>query len=124
MVPMETADTTRTFTRDRLKRLLRQAAIVCCTCFVMPTLQAQARQNSSSTYEEGKASAYAPHKHENGGLTMAHRTWAFYSHVLVTNRENGREVCVIVNDQGPHVKGVVADLSWTGAERIRLTRTK
>ena len=55
-----------------------------------------------------------------GGLTAAHRTLAFGTHVRVTNRRNGRSITVRINDRGPFVRGRVIDITPGGGERLRL----
>jgi len=57
------------------------------------------------------------------GLTAAHRTLPFNTVVRVTNKTNGREVDVRVNDRGPFVDGRVIDLSLRAAREIDLVRT-
>lgn len=51
-------------------------------------------------------------------LTAAHRTLPLGSHVRVTNLDNGRAVCVRINDRGPFVRGRSVDLSRAAAERL------
>lgn len=52
------------------------------------------------------------------GLTAAHRSRAFGSHVTVTNLANGRRVAVRINDRGPFVRGRCIDLSRAAANAI------
>lgn len=52
------------------------------------------------------------------GLTAAHRTMPFQTHLLVTNRESGRSVNVKVNDRGPFVRGRSLDLSYGAAKKL------
>ena len=52
------------------------------------------------------------------GLTAAHRTLAFGTHVRVTNRRNGRSVTVRINDRGPFVRGRVIDITPAGARAL------
>jgi len=52
------------------------------------------------------------------GLTAAHRTLAFGTHVRVTNRRNGRSVTVRINDRGPFVRGRVIDVTSAGARAL------
>ena len=52
------------------------------------------------------------------GLTAAHRTLAFGTHVRVTNRRNGRSVTVRINDRGPFVRGRVIDVTPAGARAL------
>jgi len=56
------------------------------------------------------------------GLTAAHRTLPFNTVVRVTNKKNGREVEVKINDRGPFVEGRVIDLSLRAAREIDLVR--
>ncbi len=55
-------------------------------------------------------------------LTAAHRTLPFNTVVRVTNKTNGREVDVRINDRGPFVDGRVIDLSVRAAREIDLVR--
>jgi rare lipoprotein A len=55
-------------------------------------------------------------------LTAAHRTLPFNTMVRVTNKKNGREVDVRINDRGPFVGGRVIDLSLRAAREIDLVR--
>jgi rare lipoprotein A len=55
-------------------------------------------------------------------LTAAHRTLPFNTMVRVTNKSNGREVDVRINDRGPFVDGRVIDLSLRAAREIDLVR--
>jgi rare lipoprotein A len=56
-------------------------------------------------------------------LTAAHRTLPFNTMVRVTNKTNGRQVDVRINDRGPFVDGRVIDLSFRAAREIDLIRT-
>lgn len=80
---------------------------------------------------EGLASYYAEpyngRKTANGetfdtyqAMTAAHRTLPFNTMVRVTNKTNGRQVDVRINDRGPFVKGRVIDLSLRAAKEIDL----
>src|SRR5437016_2751524 len=82
---------------------------------------------------EGLASYYAEPYHgrktANGEtfdtykhLTAAHRTLPFNTFVRVTNKTNGREVDVRINDRGPFIDGRVIDLSVRAAREIDLVR--
>jgi rare lipoprotein A len=53
-----------------------------------------------------------------GGLTAAHRTLAFGTHVRVTNRHNGCSVTVRINDRGPLVPGRVIDVTPAAARAL------
>jgi len=76
--------------------------------------------------ESGLASVYAysggktasGERANPGGLTAAHRTLKFGTHVRVTNRRNGRSVTVRINDRGPFVRGRVIDVTPAGARAL------
>jgi rare lipoprotein A len=92
----------------------------------------QSQPGSISSNElEGLASYYAEPYHgrktSSGeifdtyqGLTAAHRTLPFNTLVRVTNKSNGREVDVRINDRGPFIDGRVIDLSLRAARQIDL----
>jgi rare lipoprotein A len=54
------------------------------------------------------------------GMTAAHRTRSFGSHVTVTSHASGRSVTVRINDRGPFVKGRCIDLSTGAARALRM----
>jgi rare lipoprotein A len=85
----------------------------------------------SSSELEGLASYYAEPYHGRKtasgeifdtykGMTAAHRTLPFNTMVRVTNKSNGREVDVRINDRGPFIDGRVIDLSLRAARQIEL----
>src|SRR5437660_5428472 len=88
--------------------------------------------NSVSSKDlEGMASYYAEPYHGRKtasgeifdtyqGMTAAHRTLPFNTMVRVTNKSNGREVDVRINDRGPFIDGRVIDLSLRAAREIDL----
>jgi rare lipoprotein A len=45
------------------------------------------------------------------GLTAAHPTLPFGTHVLVTDVDTGRSVTVVIDDRGPFAQGKIIDLS-------------
>ncbi|WP_441281193.1 septal ring lytic transglycosylase RlpA family protein [Tardiphaga sp. 862_B3_N1_1] len=57
------------------------------------------------------------------GLTAAHRTKRFGSHVTVTNKGNGRSVRVRITDRGPFIRGRCIDLSRAAANAIGMGGT-
>jgi len=60
----------------------------------------------------------------NSGLfTAAHPTLPFGTILLVTNRQNNRQVAVKVNDRGPFVGGRIIDLSRAAAEQLDMLIT-
>ena len=83
----------------------------------------------SSKDLEGLASYYAEPYHGRKtasgetfdtyqALTAAHRTLPFNTLVRVTNKSNGRQVDVRINDRGPYYQGRIIDLSQAAAERL------
>jgi rare lipoprotein A len=76
----------------------------------------------SAYYWEGRHTAsgqpFNPH-----GMTAAHRTLPFGTHLTVTNPRNGQSVTVVINDRGPFVSGVSLDLSLGAAQAIGLHGT-
>jgi rare lipoprotein A len=52
------------------------------------------------------------------GMTAAHRTLPFGTHVRVTNLANGRAVTVRINDRGPFRRGRILDLSYGAARKL------
>jgi rare lipoprotein A len=67
--------------------------------------------------EQGKLTADGE-RFDRHQMTAAHRKLPFNTIVRVTNRENGREVEVRVNDRGPYVKNRVLDLSEAAAKAL------
>ena len=51
-------------------------------------------------------------------LSGAHRTLPFNTVVRVTNKSNGREVDVKINDRGPFIDGRVIDVSYRAARDL------
>src|ERR1700674_4339221 len=87
---------------------------------------ARASSSPSNSELEGIATYYAEpyngRKTANGEtfdtyneMTAAHRTLAFNTVVRVTNKANGREVDVRINDRGPFIAGRAMDLSLRAA---------
>lgn len=76
----------------------------------------------------GKASWYGPGFHgrktANGekfnmyAMTAAHKTLPLGTMIKVTNKDNGEELVVRVNDRGPYIKGRVLDLSRGAAAKL------
>jgi rare lipoprotein A len=73
----------------------------------------------------GGASWYSGHSKTASGerlnsstLTAAHRSLAFGTRLLVTNKHNGKSVIVRINDRGPFIRGRVLDLSRAAAQNI------
>src|SRR5262249_4318749 len=95
---------------------MRFAAAICgALIFVGCSSIAMAQSGIASVY------AYSGQRTANGeraqpsGLTAAHRTLPFGTHVRVTNKSNGRSVVVRINDRGPFVRGRIIDLTPAAA---------
>jgi rare lipoprotein A len=56
-------------------------------------------------------------------FTAAHPTLPFGTILLVTNRQNNRQVAVKVNDRGPFVGGRIIDVSRAAAEQLDMLIT-
>jgi rare lipoprotein A len=92
-----------------------------------------ARRKSVQYEATGVASWYGPgfagRKTANGerykpsGITAAHKTLPFGTHVRVTNLENDKSIVVRINDRGPFVKGRIIDLSNGAAKKIGVVAT-
>jgi rare lipoprotein A len=72
---------------------------------------------------DGRKTASGEIFNSYGELTAAHRTLPFNTMVRVTNKNNGRQVDVRINDRGPFVDGRVIDLSARAAREIDLIRS-
>lgn len=89
-------------------------------------------QDIATIFQSGVASFYAKKFHgrqtangeifDNHAMTAAHKSLEFGTIVRVTNRRNGREVVVRINDRGPWAKGRVIDLSLAAAREIGMIR--
>jgi peptidoglycan lytic transglycosylase len=84
---------------------------------VMLLTAALPRQGISQTARNfsGLCAYYPAH---GNGLTAAHRTLPFGTHVRVTDPKTKRSVVVIINDRGPFGKRRVLDLSPSAARAL------
>lgn len=80
-----------------------------------------AQSGLASYYWQGSRTASGEHFNKNG-ISCAHRTLPFGSHITVTNLRNGRSVTCRVNDRGPFIKGRVVDLSLGAARVVGMTQ--
>ncbi len=76
----------------------------------------------SAYYMDGRRTA-SGERFDPNGMTAAHRTLPFGTHLKVINPRNGKVVTVRINDRGPFVKGVTLDLSRGAAQAIGLLGT-
>ena len=76
---------------------------------------------SASWYELGGRTA-SGEPADPSGLSAAHRTLPFGTHVRVKNLHNAREVVVRINDRGPFVRDRVIDVTRKAAEELGFVR--
>jgi rare lipoprotein A len=76
----------------------------------------------SAFYSQGQRTA-SGQPFNPQGMTAAHRTLPFGTHLTVTNPRTGKSVNVVVNDRGPFVSGVSLDLSFGAAQAIGMHGT-
>jgi rare lipoprotein A len=60
--------------------------------------------------------------YDMGGYSVAHKTVAMGTFVLITNLDNGRWCVAVVNDRGPYVKGRDWDVSAAVAGRLGMVK--
>ena len=114
-------------TRGALVVGLASCALVVGACSRAPKPSA-----AIETTETGKASYYGSEfegrrtasgaRYEGDELTAAHRSLPFGTRVRVVNLENDKDVEVLINDRGPHVKGRIVDLSYRAAREIDMIK--
>ena len=86
--------------------------------FVAGSSGAMAESGIASVYAYSGTKTASGERANPGGLTAAHRTLAFGTHVRVTNRHNGRSITVRINDRGPFVRGRVIDITPAAASAL------
>jgi peptidoglycan lytic transglycosylase len=74
----------------------------------------------ASYYWEGSRVATGA-RYNPDGLTAAHRTLPFGTHLRVTDLISQRSVVVTINDRGPFIAGRVLDLSRGAAMVLGMT---
>jgi peptidoglycan lytic transglycosylase len=79
---------------------------------------ANAQTGIASVYAYNGAKTASGERASPHGLTAAHRTLPFGTHVRVTDRRNERSVVVRINDRGPFVKGRIIDLTPAAARAL------
>jgi rare lipoprotein A len=86
-----------------MSALAGNAARLLAACLPVLVMDGAARAGtcvSASWYHEGNHTA-SGERFRPDGLTAAHRSLKLGTHVLVTNKRNGRSVEVRINDRGP-----------------------
>jgi rare lipoprotein A len=86
-----------------------------CTGSVVGQFEGEASYYSKSL--DGKPTASGePYRH--WGMSAAHKKLPFGTYVRVTNKANGRQATVVINDRGPYAKNRVIDLSGGAAKAL------
>ena len=86
-----------------------------CASTVITDSSAMAETGIASVYAYSGGKTASGERANPGGFTAAHRTLKFGTQVRVTNRRNGRNVVVRINDRGPFVRGRVIDITPAAA---------
>jgi rare lipoprotein A len=73
------------------------------------------------SYKAGRTASGEPAR--AGSLTAAHRSLPFGTMVQVTNRRNGRNVVVRINDRGPFIRGRIIDITPAAARSLGFSGT-
>jgi rare lipoprotein A len=101
---------------DGIVRIIGIVMIICgVAALIAGSTSAMAESGIASVYVHSGSKTASGERANPAGLTAAHRTLAFDTHVRVTNRRNGRSVTVRINDRGPFVRGRVIDITPAGA---------
>ena len=75
-----------------------------------------------ASYYSGGGRTASGARFNPGGLTAAHRSLPFGTHLRVTNLGNGRSVQVTVNDRGPFIRSRLIDMSRGAADALGFRR--
>ncbi|HMA55800.1 MAG TPA: septal ring lytic transglycosylase RlpA family protein [Pseudolabrys sp.] len=97
---------------------VRLCAAICGAAMTCGCLPAMAQSGIASVYAYSGEKTANGERARPGGLTAAHRTFPFGTHVRVTNKRNGRSVPVRINDRGPFVRGRIIDLTPAAARAL------
>jgi rare lipoprotein A len=89
-----------------------------CASSVITDSSAMAETGIASVYAYSGGKTASGERANPGGFTAAHRTLKFGTQVRVTNRRNGRNVVVRINDRGPFVRGRVIDITPAAARAL------
>jgi len=105
---------------DGIARIIGVIMAICgaAALFIAGSTSVKAESGIASVYAYSGSKTASGERANPGGLTAAHRTLAFGTHVRVTNRRNGRNVTVRINDRGPFVRGRVIDVTPAGASAL------
>jgi rare lipoprotein A len=108
---------TDSHTGDGIARFIGVMTIWTAAALFIPS-SAMAESGIASVYAYSGSKTASGERINPAGLTAAHRTLAFGTHVRVTNRRNGHSVTVRINDRGPFVRGRVIDVTPAAARSL------
>ena len=105
---------------DGIIRIIGVVMTICGSTmlFVSGSSRALAESGIASVYAYSGTKTASGERANPGGLTAAHRTLPFGTHVRVTNRRNGHSITVRINDRGPFVRGRVIDITPAAASAL------
>jgi len=105
---------------DGIIRIIGIVMTICgaAALFIAGSASAMAESGIASIYAYSGSKTASGERANPDGLTAAHRSLAFGTHVRVTNRRNGRSITVRINDRGPFVRGRVIDITPAGASAL------
>lgn len=105
--------------QELMLMIVRFAAAICgALIFVGCSSAVMAQSGIASVYAYAGERTASGERAKPSGLTAAHRTLPFGTHVRVTNKSNGRSVVVRINDRGPFVRGRIIDLTPAAASAL------
>jgi expansin (peptidoglycan-binding protein) len=96
---------------------MARSVIAISAALLSAVLPMQAHAQTRVHNFSGLCAFYPTH---GNGLTAAHRTLPFGTHVRVTDPKTKRSVVVIINDRGPFGKHRVLDLSPSAARALNM----
>jgi rare lipoprotein A len=101
-----------------MSRLVLAVSVALVSAALLPiALSTNASAQTGRHNFSGLCAFYPAH---GNGLTAAHRTLPFGTHVRVTDPKTKRSVVVIINDRGPFGKHRVLDLSPSAARALNM----
>ena len=105
---------------DGIVRIIGVVMTLCgsTVLFISGSSRALAESGIASVYAYSGTKTASGERANPGGLTAAHRTLPFGTHVRVTNRRNGHSITVRINDRGPFVRGRVIDITPAAASAL------
>ena len=111
---------TDNYANNWIVRIIGVVMTICgvAVLFIAGSTGAMAESGTASVYAYSGSKTASGERANPDGLTAAHRTLTFGTHVRVTNRRNGRSITVRINDRGPFVRGRVIDITPAAASAL------